>query len=259
MMLTKQKFIKQKLIAFSAAGVILLMPVGAAYAADPFAPFIALFASYFEQLTAYLAEFSIPNIFVTLQNEAQQAISSSLGALGIPNPNGVRQALEQLITGSSTPDFFNSNRTSRIGFEANEADRQSARAGVDAILGDQGQQNTADSVDLTNSIVLDSYAAAVTGTALGPGVCQLFAGYGGCYNLPSYSQVTALLAQTSLSTQLMAGQRTDNLIAQQNQQWNTLINSEISESIDEQNRADQSRSTANSVRVQIVSESSTLF
>jgi hypothetical protein len=253
------QWIKKKFIAISAAGVILLMPVGAAYAADPFAPFLALFNSYFEELTAYLAQFSLPNIFVTLQNEVQQALSSSLGALGIPSPNSVRQALDQLITVNSIPDFFNSNRTSRVGFEANEADRQSARAGVDAILGDQGQQNTLDSVDLTNSAVIDSYAAATTGTALGPGICQTFAGNGGCYNLPSYSQVTALLAQTALSTQLIGGLRTDNLIGQQNQQWNTLINAEMAESIDEQNRADQSRSTANSVRVQIVSEQSTLF
>ncbi|UFP97140.1 hypothetical protein [Gloeobacter morelensis] len=230
-----------------------------AQAANPFTPFIRLFESYLTSLTDWIAQFSIPNIFVTLQNEVSTAINDALGVLGIPDPNVVRQQLDKLITADSIPDFFNTNLTSRKSFAANEADRQSARAAVSAVLGAQGQQNTKDNIEYTNSVMVANAGALALGTALGPGICTLSAGWGGCWNLPSYSQVEALLLQNSNLGTLVGGLRTDNYLAQQGQQWSTLVNAEMAEAMDEQNRADQSRATAEAVRTGLVSESATLF
>jgi hypothetical protein len=96
------------------------------------------FQYYGTDLQNYLKA-NIPDTLKPLEPQTQTAISNSTGSLKIPNPNAAGNTVNQQITQYSLSDKFENNSAVHGVMVRNKIDRQITRGSVEGVIGNNGQ------------------------------------------------------------------------------------------------------------------------
>ena len=107
------------------------------------------FQNYAIDLQNYLKD-NVSNTLQPVESETQTAIASFNGELNIPNPVAVRRSLNDDITINSLSDNFENNPALNAKSVGNEIDRQLTRSVAVGILGEEAQirsRNKLESID----------------------------------------------------------------------------------------------------------------
>ena len=120
------------------------------------------FQNYAIDLQDYLKD-NISDSLQPVESEAQMAINSFTGELNIPNPVAVRKSLSDDITVFSLSDTFENNPAVNAKSVGNEIERQLTRGVVVSILGEEAQirlrnklENIDNSLDSTARIAQEA-------------------------------------------------------------------------------------------------------
>lgn len=120
------------------------------------------FQYYGTDLQNYLKA-NIPDTLKPLEPQTQTAISNSTGSLKIPNPNTAGNTVNQQITQYSLSDKFENNSAVHGVMVRNKIDRQITRGSVEGAIGNNGQARL--STVLQNTQVAANNITAIANTA----------------------------------------------------------------------------------------------
>ncbi|MBF2007781.1 MAG: hypothetical protein IGS49_20580 [Chlorogloeopsis fritschii C42_A2020_084] len=224
----KQKFKlkpKQGLIIGSIIGIITLMGTAPSYAftiEDFFNEILGELNSYFEETKNELTA-AINESWGGLKNEAKTATINSTGSMGMPDPvNSADKLKEQL----KQKGFWNeSNTVEGAVSAANELERETTRATVESVLGEQGQERTKKEIEATQQTVAEAKELAESAQTMDA----------------SQNILKVIAAQNSQIVSMLGQSRTDGLQARHDAQQTNLMLSQIAE----QNAAARQRENVN--------------
>lgn len=120
------------------------------------------FQYYGNDLQNYLKA-NIPSTLKPLEPQTQTAISNSTGSLKIPNPNAAGNTVSQQITQYSISDKFENNSAMHSVMVRNKIDRQITRGSVEGAIGSNGQARL--STTLQNTQLATNNITAITNSA----------------------------------------------------------------------------------------------
>lgn len=152
-----------------------------------------------------------------IQADLQSVFKEAKGALGLPDPIVARQEIEDTL--SETDIAVNPLEKA-----TNEADRQITRASAAAVLGAEGQQQTAEELTITQDSV-DAVQQQASEAAS---------------EVVTQNVMKQIAQQNAQMSSLLGGLRKDSLQTAQRQELTNLNLTNISRSLDGQNQVRQS-------------------
>lgn len=152
----------------------------------------------------------------SLGKDIDAAVSSTAGALGLPDPIKSRDDVEKIASSPPRP-VYSADRA------ANEVDRQITRGAVASTLGEEGQQVMKQEAEATQNSVglVEQQAQAAQGEVVTQNVMK---------------QIALQNAQTAA---VLGSMRADSLQSAQRQELTNLNLTNISRAVDGQNQAKQ--------------------
>ncbi|MFQ4143311.1 hypothetical protein [Chlorogloeopsis sp. ULAP02] len=216
---------KQGLIIGSIIGIITLIGSAPSYAfsiEDFFNEILGELNSYFEETKNEITA-AINESWGGLKNEAKTATTNSTGSMGMPDPvNSANKLKEQL----KQKGFWNeSNTVEGAVSAANELERETTRATVESVLGEQGQERTKKEIEATQQTVAEAKELAESAQTMDA----------------SQNILKVIAAQNSQIVSMLGQSRTDGLQARHDAQQTNLMLSQIAE----QNAAARQRENVN--------------
>jgi hypothetical protein len=177
------------------------------------------------------------------------------GVLNVFNPNDARKKLKAKVTAdnASVGDISGSNRDSRATAEANTLDREITRGGVEAYLGDAGQEKIKKEIEGVDGLVQKSKSAAsaagksqkeakkLSDEAQGLDVTQDVQKKIAAQNAEAANQAAKISAQLSQQTQILGATRTDALKARADAQLANTNLTNISSTLDSMKKAEDAK------------------
>ena len=142
------------------------------------------------------------------------------GDMGIPDPNYVRGKIYDTAESGLLPDNFVSNPSTGAFFVANEVDRQLTRASAGAYLSKDGQAAQKATNDATRQLLEAKQKIVQSGVKA----------------KSSQDAIKALLAATSIGTELQGAQLGVQVQAQNDNQWLKINSANISAAADQERR-----------------------
>jgi hypothetical protein len=191
---------------------------------------------------------NVNQIFGTFAPVIEKALGKAKpGVLGMSNPNEARKALQEEVTSEnvSQGDAFEVDPVNRARTAGNELDRQITRGGVEAYLGEKGQELIKKEIKKVDETIKKSTAAAkaseesaskiggLAKTASKKNVTQDVMKIIANQNAEAAKQTAKISAQLSQQTQIMGASRTDALKARADAQLANTNLTNISETLDQ--------------------------
>lgn len=171
---------------------------------------------YFQQIQTN-ANNTINEKWAGLKQDAQTAVNQSLGIMQAPNPIAAGENIRGKIAENGVSQRDNNIIQGAV-FEQNALEQGIARASVESVLGNEGQQRTRNEINATAQTVSDAQALA-------DGAQQMDA---------SQDILKAIAAQNAQIVSIVAQSRTDGLQARQDAQQSNLMLSQIAKQGDSQ-------------------------
>jgi hypothetical protein len=189
---------------------------------------------------------------------SSQVIKDALkptGVLNIFNPNAARKQLKAKVTAdnASLGDISGGNQYSRATAEANTLDREITRGGVEAYLGDAGQEQIKKEIEGVDGLVKKSKSAAsdarksqqeakkLSDDAQGLDVTQDVQKKIAAQNAEAANQAAKISAQLSQQTQILGATRTDALKARADAQLANTNLTNISSTLDSMKKVEDAK------------------
>lgn len=187
---------------------------------NPFSDLLAQIQQFIDHAEQYIDQViseKIQPLEDLVQADLQSAFKEAKGALGLPDPIAARQEIEDTL--SETDIAVNPLEKA-----TNEADRQITRASAAAVLGTEGQQQTAEELGITQNSVdaVQQQASAAASEVVTQNVMKQIA------------------QQNVQMSSLLGSLRKDSLQTAQRQELTNLNLTNISRSLDGQNQVRQS-------------------
>ncbi|MBE9214369.1 hypothetical protein IQ247_17125 [Plectonema cf. radiosum LEGE 06105] len=216
------------------------------------------FQNYAIDLQNYLKD-NISDTLQPVESETQIAIDSFNGELNIPNPVAVRKSLNDDITINSLSDNFENNPAVNAKLVGNEIDRQLTRGIAVGILGEEAQirsRNKLESIDTSIDFTTQiAQQARQSSNNLLDNLTELGSNFNPLSSLTNRNQ-SELVKLQSQSIQIESEQSKmigDNLAQtmqlHQTLQYSNLNLANISQEIEETNRARRVNTSAEAARL----------
>ncbi len=217
------------------------------------------FQNYAIDLQNYLKD-NISDTLQPVESETQSAIASFTGELNIPNPIAVRKGLNDDITINSLSDNFENNPAVNAKSVGNEIERQLTRGVVVGVLGEEAQirlrnklENLNNSLHSTSKIAEDAREKsqnilndiAETGIDAANPLSPLL-------NRSQSELIRLQLQNIQIETEqskIMAENLAQNMQLHQTLQYSNLNLANISQEIEESNRARRVNASAEAARL----------
>ncbi|RAM50028.1 MAG: hypothetical protein C6Y22_19790 [Hapalosiphonaceae cyanobacterium JJU2] len=209
----KFKFTKKGVIIGSAIGLVTLLSAAPSYAfsvEDFFNEILGELNSYFEETKNELTA-AINESWGGLKNEAKTATTNSTGSIGMPDPVNSADKLKDQLKGKG--NWNESNTVEGAVSAANELERETTRATVKSVLGEQGQERTKKEIEATEETVAQAQDLATEAQGMDA----------------SQNILKVIAAQNSQIVSMLGQSRTDGLQARHDAQQSNLMLSQIAE------------------------------
>jgi hypothetical protein len=195
------------------------------------------------------------------------------GVLGLSNPNETRKALQEEVTSenASQGDAFEVDPVNRARTAGNELDRQITRGGVEAYLGEKGQELIKKEIKKVDETIKKSTAAAkasedsaskiggLAKSASKKNVTQDVMKIIANQNAEAAKQTAKISAQLSQQTQIMGASRTDALKARADAQLANTNLTNISETLDQMQKKENAELLGKTSRNAALSKQAGLY
>ncbi len=206
----KFKFTKKGLIIGSAIGLVTLLGAAPSYAfsvEDFFNEILGELNSYFEETKNELT--AAVNEWGGMKSEAKTAIET--GSMDMPDSVGSADKLKDQLKGKG--NWNESNTVEGAVSAANELERETTRATVKSVLGEQGQERTKKEIEATEQTVAEAQDLATEAQGMDA----------------SQNILKVIAAQNSQIVSMLGQSRTDGLQARHDAQQTNLMLSQIAE------------------------------
>ncbi|WP_414753847.1 hypothetical protein [Anabaena sp. CCY 9910] len=201
------------------------------------------FQFYSTDLQNYL-KYNLSETLKPLETSSQNAFNSATGDLNIPNPIAAgEQVRKDIIFFNSIPDKFESNQAIRSNSVTNEINRYLTRSSVEGTLGKNGQRRIKAKLEDTEASVtkIEEYSALTD--QIQSGLASIIAAAASAAN-PALSasqsqadlQVQSIKIQTEQS-KIISENLYQTVLANQSLQYSNLNLANISQQMEEANRA----------------------
>ncbi len=217
---------------------------------------------------------NVNQIFGTFAPVIEKALGKAKpGVLGMSNPNEARKALQEEVTSEnvSQGDAFEVDPVNRARTAGNELDRQITRGGVEAYLGEKGQELIKKEIKKVDETIKKSTAAAkaseesaskiggLAKTASKKNVTQDVMKIIANQNAEAAKQTAKISAQLSQQTQIMGASRTDALKARADAQLANTNLTNISETLDQMQKKENAEILGKTARNAALSRQAGLY
>jgi hypothetical protein len=217
---------------------------------------------------------NVNQIFGTFAPVIEKALGKAKpGVLGMSNPNEARKALQEEVTSEnvSQGDAFEVDPVNRARTAGNELDRQITRGGVEAYLGEKGQELIKKEIKKVDETIKKSTAAAkaseesaskiggLAKTASKKNVTQDVMKIIAKQNAEAAKQTAKISAQLSQQTQIMGASRTDALKARADAQLANTNLTNISETLDQMQKKENAEILGKTARNAALSRQAGLY
>jgi hypothetical protein len=205
-------------------GVILFATVGSLLIAAPsygisindfFSSIVSDLQGEVSEIQAW-AKDEINSAWADIKENANAAIDSSIGQLGAPDPIASAEQLK---------DSLKDDYSYPVAQEkAQDLERELTLASVASVIGKKGQQQTQEKIDTTAQIA-----------KLAKGIADEAQNMDASQNV-----LKAIAAQNGLIVSMLAEQRTDSLLARQDNAYSNLMLTQVAEHLDSQRQKENS-------------------
>ncbi len=217
---------------------------------------------------------NVNQVFGTFAPVIEKALGKAKpGVLGLSNPNEARKALQEEVTSenASQGDAFEVDPVNRARTAGNELDRQITRGGVEAYLGEKGQELIKKEIKKVDETIKKSTAAAkaseesaskiggLAKTASKKNVTQDVMKIIANQNAEAAKQTAKISAQLSQQTQIMGASRTDALKARADAQLANTNLTNISETLDQMQKKENAEILGKTARNAALSRQAGLY
>lgn len=166
------------------------------------------------------AKDEINSAWADIKENANAAIDSSIGQLGAPDPIASAEQLK---------DFLKDDYSYPAAQEkAQKLERDLALASVASVVSNKGQQQTQEKIDTTAQIAQQAKGIADEAQNMDA----------------SQNVLKAIAAQNALIVSMLAEQRTDSLLARQDNAYSNLMLTQVAEHLDSQRQKENSEEDA---------------
>jgi hypothetical protein len=206
------------------------------------------FQSYSTDFQNYL-RYNLSETLKPLETSSQNALSGATGELNIPNPIGAgEQVRRDIIFFNSQPDKFENNQAIRSNAVSNEINRYLTRTSVQGMLGREGQERMKAKLENTETTIKDIEQYSRDADGLLSSITQLInAAVDLTKDVATQNTLKATQDQANLQLQSIKIQTeqskiiSENLyqtvLANQSLQYSNLNLANISQQMEEANRA----------------------
>ncbi|KYC34640.1 hypothetical protein WA1_50450 [Scytonema hofmannii PCC 7110] len=205
------KFPKKGIIIGSTIGLVTLFSTTPSYAFsidDFFNEILGELNSYFESTKNELTA-AVNEAWGGMKSEATSAIKT--GSMDMPNPVASANKLKDQLKGKG--NWNESNTVEGAVSAANELERETTRATVESVLGEQGQERTKKEIEVTEQTVAEAKELAESAQTMDA----------------SQNILKVIAAQNSQIVSMLGQSRTDGLQARHDAQQTNLMLSQIAE------------------------------
>jgi predicted RND superfamily exporter protein len=207
----KFKFPKKGILIGSTIGLVTLFSATPSYAFsidDFFNDILGELNSYFESTKNELTA-AVNEAWGGMKSEATSAIKT--GSMDMPNPVASADKLKEQLKGKG--NWNESNTVEGAVSAANELERETTRATVKSVLGEQGQERTKKEIEATEQTVAEAKELAESAQTMDA----------------SQNILKVIAAQNSQIVSMLGQSRTDGLQARHDAQQTNLMLSQIAE------------------------------
>lgn len=207
----KLKFAKKGVIIGSIIGLVTLLGAAPSYAFsidDFFNEILGELNSYFEETKNELTA-AVNEAWGGMKGEAKTAIET--GSMDMPNPVGSANKLKDQLKDKG--NWNESNTVEGAVAAGNELERETTRATVESVLGEQGQKRTKKEIEATEQTVAEAKELAESAQTMDA----------------SQNILKVIAAQNSQIVSMLGQSRTDGLQARHDAQQTNLMLSQIAE------------------------------
>ncbi|MBD2344602.1 hypothetical protein [Anabaena subtropica] len=213
------------------------------------------FQSYSTDLQDYL-RYNLSETLKPLETSSQNALNSATGDLNIPNPIAASdQVRRDIIFFNSIPDKFENNQAIRSNVVTNEINRYLTRSAVEGTLGRDGQIRMRTKLQDTETSITEIEKSSALADQIQSGLASIIRAAGTAVN-PALNatqsqadlQVQSIKIQTEQS-KIISENLYQTVLANQSLQYSNLNLANISQQMEEANRARRVDTSAEAARL----------
>lgn len=219
-----------------------IRPVAASQVDTTFTDIFSLFRQSFESTKAYVEQ-TIADWIAPLPGDLHSVIQTTLGDLGLMDPNQVRAAITEELTTTLERDLVQSDSLYASLELANEVDRQMTRAQVDAVLGQGGQSATRDKITWIEDTIGQVQQHADTAQTA----------------VSTQSAIKQMAQQNARQSEILGAVQSELLQSRQDAQLTNLNLANMSQNLDQEARARRLQALGNALDTLQISAQARLF
>lgn len=219
-----------------------IRPVAASQVDTTFTDIFSLFRQSFESTKAYVEQ-TLADWIAPLPGDLQGVIQTTLGDLGLMDPNQVRAAITEELTTTLERDLVQSDSLYASLELANEVDRQMTRAQVDAVLGQGGQAATRDKITWIEDTIGQVQQHADTAQTA----------------VSTQAAIKQMAQQNARQSEILGAVQSELLQSRQDAQLTNLNLANMSQNLDQEARARRLQALGNALDTLQISAQARLF
>lgn len=219
-----------------------IRPVAASQVDTTFTDIFSLFRQSFESTKAYVEQ-TLADWIAPLPGDLQGVIQTTLGDLGLMDPNQVRAAITEELTATLERDLVQSDSLYASLELANEVDRQMTRAQVDAVLGLGGQSATRDKITWIEDTIGQVQQHADTAQTA----------------VSTQAAIKQMAQQNARQSEILGAVQSELLQSRQDAQLTNLNLANMSQNLDQEARARRLQALGNALDTLQISAQARLF
>ena len=219
-----------------------IRPVAASQVDTTFTDIFSLFRQSFESTKAYVEQ-TLADWIAPLPGDLQGVIQTTLGDLGLMDPNQVREVITEELTATLERDLVQSDSLYASLELANEVDRQMTRAQVDAVLGQGGQSATRDKITWIEDTIGQVQQHADTAQTA----------------VSTQAAIKQMAQQNARQSEILGAVQSELLQSRQDAQLTNLNLANMSQNLDQEARARRLQALGNALDTLQISAQARLF